>query len=343
MDERPQTPTVSPQASPSDEALAAFRSTALFSRCSGDDLGIIASLSGTVEWNDGDRIFAVGDPSERLYIVREGEVVIRKDDNEGRSVEIARFLPGDCFGELDLFTGKDRSADAFASEKVSLLTFPGGDGGLDALAESHPGVNARLLHAFLVQVSERIRGVNALVKENSPLVRELRRQVYVDKLTGLFNRTFFEEKLSGMLSGTAEPVGLLMYKPDNFKDINDTHGHEAGDKVLRSVADGLKSFVPDRDMLFRYMGNENAILFPGADRNLLRGTAERTGAFLRSLDFSTLLDGNGIRLSVSFGLALSPEHGTDAASLVETTHALTLEGRRRGGNFILFPEDSEDT
>ena len=322
--------------------LKTLRNTSLFSSCSEEDLEVIASLSGEAAAEDGDAIFRAGDASSRFFIVCGGEISIRRDDGEGRSAEIARFLPGDFFGELDFFTGRERTADAVADGRVSLLAFPGGEGGLEGLSESHPGVNARLLHAFLVQISARIRGVNALVKENSPIVRELRRQVYADKLTGLNNKTYFEETLKKVISESGGPVGLLMYKPDNFKLINDTHGHEAGDRTLRYIAEGLKSFVPDRDMLFRYMGNENAIIVPGADRGRLKRMAEDTGEFLRGLDLAALLDGDGIRLSVSFGLAVAPEHGGDAESLVEAAHVLTLEGRRRGGNLVLFPEDSED-
>ncbi len=322
-----------------------LKSTSLFASCSEDDLAVIASYSGFLNFSDRDLVFSPGENPDRLYIVRDGEIVIRKDDDEGRSVDIARFLQDDTFGELDMFTRELRNASAVASGDVSLLVFPDRDSSFNVILKNHPRMSARLLHAFLVQVSARIRGVNTLVKENSPLVQELKRQVYVDKLTGLNNKTSFEETLGRVLSSRDNEgfTGLLMYKPDNFKVINDNYGHEAGDKVLRFIADGLCELVEDRDMLFRYMGNENALILAGAGREELRKQADKIGNHLSSLNLREILGDDTFRLSVSFGLGMAPEHGSDAVSLIEAVHPLTLEGRRRGGNCCLFPEDFIET
>jgi diguanylate cyclase (GGDEF)-like protein len=316
--------------------------TTLFSSCSDGDLFVIASHSSFLDFAEQDTVFSEGDRSERFYVVDSGEVVIRKQADGGIPVDIARFLEGDVFGELDMFTGENRNATAIASSGTRLLVFPDGANDFKDILTDHPLVSARLLHTFLVQVSARIRGVNILVKENSPLIRELKRQVYVDKLTGLNNKTFFEETLERILSnqGIGETTGLLMYKPDNFKAINDNFGHEAGDRVLRYIADGLCEIVKDRDMLFRYMGNENALVLPGAGRMELLEWAEVLGDYLRSLDLGEIIGDNSFRLSVSFALGMAPEHGKDAQSLINAVHPLSLEGRQRGGNCCLFPGDS---
>ena len=187
-----------------------------------------------------------------------------------------------------MFTGARRNASAVAVGDVSLLAFPGGDRDFRSLPELQPKTSARLTHSFLVQISARIRGVNRLVKENSPVVQDLKKQVYVDKLTGLNNRTCFEETLEKSIR-SSDTLGLLFYKPDNFKLINDNHGHDAGDRVLRLIADRLRDFVPDRDMLFRYMGNENAVILPGGNRDNLLNLAVRMGDFLRALDLRPVL------------------------------------------------------
>lgn len=318
-----------------------LRKASLFTSCAKEDIKEIASVCGISSYDDGDPVFEAGEPAERLYIVHTGEVVIRKDDDEGHAVDIARFLPGDFFGELDMFLGSPRNASAVADGQVSLLKFPSDGRTFGSLPEMSLSTSAALFHSFLVQISSRIRDVNSLVKENSPVVRELKKQVYVDKLTGLNNRTYFDEVLEEVISAN-ERVGLLLYKPDNFKIINDSHGHEAGDRVLRFIAERLRDFVEDSDMLFRYMGNENAVILPGGDRDELISLADRLGTLLRELDLTPALGHGDIRLSVSFGLALFPDHAGSARSLSETAHPLTLEGRRRGGNMCLFPEDSEE-
>jgi len=290
---------------------------------------------------DGETVFNAGDLPDRLYVIDSGEIVIRRFDDEGGPSDIARFLSGDCFGELDMFTGERRNASAIAVGEVHLLAFPGGDEKFKDVLNLQPRVSARLLHAFLVQISAKIREVNALVKDNSPLIQELRRQVYLDKLTGLNNKTYFEETLA-LLMGERKRVGLLMFKPDNFKKINDTYGHEAGDKTLRRIGEELGVIVPDRELLFRYMGNENAVILPDADRSDLIGLAKKVENGLRNLDLSEFLDDDVEPLTFSFGLGLAPVHGEDVTTLIEAVHWLTLEGRQRGGGVILFPEDARN-
>jgi len=317
---------------------ALLKSTALFSTCTDRDLATIASYSLFTRLHNGEAVFHAGDSPDKLYIIDSGEIVIRRIDDGGASSDIARFLSGDCFGELDMFTGEKRNASAIAVGEVSLLAFPGGNDKFRDVLDLHPRVSARLLHAFLVQISAKIREVNTLVKDNSPLIQELRRQVYVDKLTGLNNRIYFEETLARLI-GEEKGVGLLMYKPDNFKEINDAYGHEAGDKTLRRIGEKLSGIVPNRDLLFRYMGNENAVILPNADSYGLIELAKRIRNGLQNLDLSELLNGNAVLLTFSFGLGLAPVHGEDAAALIEAVHSLPLEGRRRGGGVIMFPED----
>ena len=321
------------------DPLELLRSTTLFSSCDDADLGAIAALSETVEVGDGEQVFGVGEQSERLFIIDHGDIVVSKEDDTGRMVDIARFLDGDIIGELDMFTSEVRNAVASSIGSSTLLAFPRFGKRYSELSESHPAVSARLLNTFLVQISARIRGINALVRENSPVVQELKRQVYVDKLTGLYNKTYFTETLDQIVREADGTTGLLMYKPDNFKIINDTHGHEAGDKTLRFISDSLGDYVADREMLFRYAGNENAIILPNADRTEVEKQAERHANFLRSLDLAPVLDGDSIVLSVSFGMGLAPEHGATAEALIDAVHPLPLEGRRRGGNHSYFPED----
>jgi len=318
---------------------ALLKSTALFSTCTYRDLAIIASYSRFMRLRDGEALFHANDSPERLYVIGSGEIVIRRFDEEGGFSDIARFLSGDCFGELDMFTGEKRNASAIALGEVSLLAFPGGDDKFEDVLELQPRVSARLLHAFLVQISAKIREVNALVKDNSPLIQELRRRVYVDKLTGLNNKIYFEETLARLVT-EGKRVGLLMYKPDNFKEINDTYGHEVGDKTLRHIGEELRAIVPNRDLLFRYEGNENAVILPNADRPALIELAKRIRNALQNLDLGNFPDGGVIPLTFSFGLGLAPIHGKDAAALIKAVHSLPLEGRRRGGAAILFPEDA---
>ncbi len=321
------------------EAVSLIKSTQLFSSCDAHQIDIIAQHSSFREYADGVTIFSENDEGDKLYIAASGEVSIRKIDDDGRQLVLARFLSGDIIGELDMFTGERRSANAVAEGSCRLLVFPDNDISFKDILSRYPAVSASLLNSFLVQISARIRGVNAMVGENSPLVQELKRQVYVDKLTGLNNKTFFEETLEHILEKAEGTTALLMYKPDNFKEINDGYGHDDGDAVLQLIAASLSDFLERRDMLFRYMGNENAIILNDSSREQALETAGKTAEFLRNLSLRKILGNDNFHLSVSFGIGIAPEHGTNASELIEKVHPLPLAGRTLGGNRILFPED----
>ncbi len=267
-----------------------LESSSLFSSCGKEDLDEILGFTDKVDVQEGSQIFAQGDKADCLYIVEKGEVLIRRSSDDGTSVDIARYLPGDFFGELDMFTQGVRNASAYGAAETALIVFPGKGQSFHGLTNLSYRARARLVQSFLVQVSARIRRTNILVKENSPVMQELKRQVYVDKLTGLFNKTCFDEELEKSLT-SCDSLGLLMYKPDNFKTINDTYGHEAGDLILRFIADKLKEWLPDEKGLFRYMGNENALILPRASREELAETAGKMGDFLRNLDLAEILRG----------------------------------------------------
>lgn len=317
-----------------------LRQAPLFSSFSPDELATIAEKSEFASYADGDAIFKPGDPGDRLYLVASGSVVILSSDGDK---VIAEFVPGDSFGEMELLTKASRNAGARAVGETLLLAFPAGGADLKEALSASPEVAARVLRSFLLVVSGRTRKSNALVKENSPLVRELKRQVYGDKLTGLYNKAYLEENLPSMLS---KPVALVMMKPDNFKEINDRFGHEVGDATLVLMAGELERAVgkggpAPGGVALRYMGNELAVVYQGKARAEALEAARAIQADLVALDLSELTHEAGMRLSMSLGIVLAPEHGNDAEKLIKTAAGLPLVGRARGGSLILFPEDGE--
>ena len=317
---------------------AVLSSSVIFSRLTEEDLRIIASLSDFLEMKEGDTLFQKGHPSISLYIVVDGEILIRSAGEEQK--DIARFLPGDIFGDFDLFTGEARGADAQAVGVTKLLEFPRKPHSFSEISNTWPVSSARLMHSFLIDISTRIRHANDLVKERSPLVRQLKKPAETDQLTGLLNNFCFEDTLEKVLK-KHKSCGILMCKPDNFKKINDTYGHDMGDEVLKHIAQSLKQFVPDKTMLFRIAGNENAVIFPDANRDKLNKFALQLGDVYRTLDLSSLLKNDKFVLSVSIGLCLAPDHGTNPLSLIDIAHSLVMEGRSRKGNAVLFPEDAD--
>jgi diguanylate cyclase (GGDEF)-like protein len=315
-------------------AAGVLSSSALFSSFSNDELGFLAEKSEFLDLVDGDTVFEAGSPGDRLYLVAWGSVVVSSPEDGST---LAELVAGDSFGELELLTGAERNARARAGGPTRLLAFPAGGAVLRESLSGRPEVAARILRSFLLVVAGRTRKANALIKENSPWVRELRRQVYGDKLTGLLNKAYLDENLPGMLSA---PLALIMAKPDNFKEINDRFGHEVGDAVLVLMSREFDRAVGMRGTAVRYMGNELAVAYPGMGRASALEAAAALQARLSALDLSRIVvQEPGLRLSVSFGIALYPDHGADAETLIKASVGLPLTARARGGSLILFPEE----
>lgn len=327
----------------------------IFSSLPPHEIELLAQNSEFVEYAAGEAVFGEGDSGNALYIVDSGEVVITRQDESGQKTDIARYVKGDSFGELDLFTDSVRAAWAYTSAPARLLVFPGPGTGFTAFLEEHPELSARILHKILAEIAGRIRRVNHLVTDNSPVIRALKKQVYTDKLTGLYNHTFITEKIGNLIEKKDSVFSVLMVKPDNFKELNDTWGHEAGDKAIRILSRELRDFIGGEENTARYKGNAMAVLLPEGTKQRAFELAARIRDFLGRLDLSGATGGEvfsftasiGIvpvsdgKMTVSDGKMQGSEQETNAADLLFMAHELSLEGRSRGGNQILFPQDPE--
>jgi diguanylate cyclase (GGDEF)-like protein len=299
-----------------------------------EEIGEFCSIE---RFSEGNVIFKDGEDGNALFVVKEGEVAVSRQLDTGQKQEIARYIAGDSFGELDMMMQTARNAEARAFKDCALLRFPRPHKSLQDLLSAYPATGARLLHSFLGITAGRIRKANILVKENTPWVQEMRNQVYRDKLTGLFNKTFLTEQLPSYLKD--EPLSLLMVKPDNFKEINDTYGHESGDEALIVMASALNRHAPETVEICRFAGNELACVFPGADKEKARQAAVDIREMMNNLDLSAITGASAFRLSVSIGIAVYPDYSRNAGELIALAHELPLIGRDHGGNKILFPED----
>jgi len=308
--------------------------------------GELAELSGQVELvrlAAGETVFTAGDDSSCLYLVESGELSVLKPEDYGTSREIAKIIAGDCIGEIDMISSGKRNATAVAATPCELIRFPRHGLSFSDFLDGFPGVGSKILYAFIADIAERTRHANDLLKENSPHIQELRRQIYEDKLTHTFNRTYLEENLPLWLAAGEGPVSLVMFKPDNFKEVNDRAGHEAGDNLLEYLARLLPTVLPPNAPLVRFLGNEFAVVLKSAGAEEARAAAEKIRDFYNTLDISRFLPGSDFHLTVSSGIAVFPDDAADAAGLVEKAHDLPLEGRSRGGNKILFPADRAGT
>ncbi|MDQ3957301.1 MAG: diguanylate cyclase [Actinomycetota bacterium] len=170
----------------------------------------------------------------------------------------------------------------------------------------------------------------ALALRNSWLLHQVQRLAETDALTGLANRRTFESTLERELSRSArngEPVTLVMVDIDHFKSLNDRHGHQAGDDVLRLVARVLQSACRDFDTAARYGGEEFAVVLPSCSSSESLVVAERLRETIAQIETVTSITG-------SAGVATFPAHAVDAETLIKAADEALYESKRSGRNRV---------
>lgn len=308
----------------------------LFSKLGPEEIEIVAAHSDYYHYSKGEIIFEEGGVYDELYVIGSGEVAVTKTTEGGRTVEIARYVSGECFGELGMLDSKPRTATARAAEYTTLLIFPQREVTFPELLERHPAIFAQILHKLLAIVAARIRSTNALISEKSPWVEAVRRQLLYDELTGLYNRTFLEEDFVRLLPDYGAETAVLMLKPDNFKAINDTYGHEAGDGALKAIAEATSKKLGPQDVAVRRRGNEIVIILPGASEEVAYQRAEQLLDSIAGLDISPFTRGETMALTASVGVASYPRDAPDAKDLVELAFGAMWNARESGGNRVML-------
>ncbi|RBY92347.1 hypothetical protein DQ244_08770 [Blastococcus sp. TBT05-19] len=157
---------------------------------------------------------------------------------------------------------------------------------------------------------------------------ELRRQARTDPLTGLLNRTAFNERLAAATSqvDAVAPPAVLFVDVDDFKTINDTLGHGAGDELLLAVAGRLSAQVRGDDVVARLGGDEFALLLDGADGDRLRDVADRLLVAMRA---PVHIAGETVTVTASIGGALA-EPGCTAERLLHRADTAMYTAKRAG-------------
>ncbi|MCV0397996.1 MAG: GGDEF domain-containing protein [Rhizobiaceae bacterium] len=160
-----------------------------------------------------------------------------------------------------------------------------------------------------VKVESRLRAMTETLSARS---ETLEHAALTDGLTGMQNRRYFDDALREYLEEferIGKPVGLMILDLDHFKEVNDNHGHDVGDEVLRTVASCLRDLTRYHDVVARLGGEEFAVVAPNMDRDLLVKFAER----IRKAVASVSVTSGNVRLKVTTSVGLAIWDGKESA------------------------------
>jgi diguanylate cyclase (GGDEF)-like protein len=185
------------------------------------------------------------------------------------------------------------------------------------------GPNAGVFTAAEAQLIRRFGTLAALAYANAQQAEGLREQALTDALTGLANRRHFEDRLAAEIARVGRdgtPVALIAFDLDDFKRINDAHGHPAGDAALQAFGAVLRGQARLSDLVCRTGGEEFAVILPGADGPAAVNYATRIVDEIRSAGPTT----------ASAGVASAPADGSSLDLLVRTADARLMRAKAAG-------------
>jgi len=159
-----------------------------------------------------------------------------------------------------------------------------------------------------------------------------------DQLTGLHNRRYMERHLSNLIGNagkTGRPLAFLIMDIDYFKSVNDTHGHDIGDEVLREFSSRIGANVRGLDLACRYGGEEFVVVMPDTDISFAYMVAERLRRSVETTPFEISRDPRKLNITISIGIASSEGEKDTAEALLHRADQALYRAKRDGRNRVV--------
>lgn len=280
-------------------------------------LGEMEQLCFVQELDELDNLFGIStEPQLGPYQVRQHDFLFANDTTPPHSVALLPLVRyGNLIGSLNL--GSERST--------------------------------RFVEGAATDFLQRLATIVAICLENATNHERLKRVGLTDSLTGVNNRRFFDQRLveeTARAQRTNEPLACLFMDVDHFKSVNDQHGHQVGDQVLRDVAGIIREQLRASDVLGRYGGEEFSALLVNASSESAIEIAERIRSLIEKHVF-TASDNESLSLTISIGIATLPASVDDVSSeslsedLVERADQAVYQAKANGRNQVIMARPVE--
>ncbi len=231
---------------------------------------------------------------------------------------------------VDVLEAAELSRLAALDGAAALLVPLSTGGRVVGLVEFVSGHVGRHVHAGETAWLRTMANQAAAALENASLVRQLRDAAETDLVTGVYSHRHLQDRLrqeTARAARSGSPLSVLMLDLDDFKRVNDEHGHQAGDRVLRAIAGALRAAVRSSDVVARYGGDEFVVLMPDTDAEEAAQVVRRASEAVARLAHP-MADGAAVQVSCSVGLALHPRDGATARELLRSADAAMYSRKR---------------
>lgn len=180
-----------------------------------------------------------------------------------------------------------------------------------------------------------VAGHMAVAFENAMLYQT----AITDELTGLYSPRHFRASIEKKCSDSEDSGGkltLFLFDIDDFKKVNDTYGHLAGDSVLKELARRVRGSIREADLAFRYGGEEFAVILPSTDSQNAKPVAERVRKAIA--DEAFLIETLSLRVTISIGVSTCPDNARLAKDLIQTADEALYRAKGAGKNRVIAYE-----
>lgn len=170
-------------------------------------------------------------------------------------------------------------------------------------------------------------------------MRDGLKMAVIDPLTGIYNRRYASQHMNSVMERARDTDGyfaVMMIDLDKFKRLNDEHGHDAGDAVLREFSRRLQENIRGVDLVARFGGEEFFVALPDSDHDAAAAAAERIRRAIEGTAFPLPRDKGEVNVTVSIGVAIADGSDTDAEAVIHRADRALYEAKEGGRNRVTF-------
>ncbi len=174
-------------------------------------------------------------------------------------------------------------------------------------------------------------------------VRDGLKMAVIDPLTGIYNRRYAAQHMNSVMERARETDGffsVMMIDLDKFKQLNDRHGHDAGDAVLREFSRRLQENIRGVDLVARFGGEEFFVALPDSDHDAAAAAAERIRRAIEGMPFQLPENAGQANVTVSIGVAIADSNDTDAEAVIRRADRALYEAKAGGRNRVTFSAEA---